>query len=50
VPRLAYELILPDGDKRVGETGRDGAIRLSGLRQRGDCKLNLPDIDNARRS
>ncbi len=44
---IYYELTLPDGAKRTGQTDASGIFKLSALTQKGDCTLVLPDIDDA---
>ena len=46
-PEVYLELKLPDGSTKTGTSGSDGWIRISGLKQTGDAKLVLPDIDEA---
>ena len=46
---VRYDLTMPDGTVRSGTTGADGYIRISGLKQGGDAKLVLPDIDETER-
>jgi hypothetical protein len=41
---VKYELTLPDGSKKTGESDSQGWIRISGLTQSGDCQLVLPDF------
>jgi len=43
-PEINFVLTLPDGSERTGKSGRDGVIRFSGLTQRGECELELPDV------
>lgn len=40
-----YEITLPDGSNKVGASGFDGVIRLSGLTAPGTARLVLPDVD-----
>jgi hypothetical protein len=42
---VRFELALPDGTVKSGTSAADGYIRISGVRQIGDAKLNLPEID-----
>jgi hypothetical protein len=42
---VRYEITLPDGTVKTGTSGGDGWIRLSGIKQSGDAKLALPDLD-----
>ena len=42
---VRYHLELPDGTVKKGRSGNDGFIRVSGLKQAGDAKLSLPDLD-----
>jgi hypothetical protein len=46
VADLAFELTLPDGSTKTGRTAGDGFIRFSHLTQRGECTLELPEIEN----
>jgi hypothetical protein len=42
---VRYEITLPDGTVKSGSSGPDGYIRISGLKQSGDAKLALPELD-----
>jgi outer membrane protein OmpA-like peptidoglycan-associated protein/uncharacterized Zn-binding protein involved in type VI secretion len=44
---VEFDLRLPDGAEKVGTTGADGYIRISGLTQTGNCKLDFPTIVHA---
>lgn len=46
VDGIAYELTMPDGSVRTGTADVTGLIKLTGLSQRGDCKLRFPKIDD----
>ena len=48
VDGIAYELTMPDGSVRTGTADVTGVILLTGLTQRGDCKLRFPKIDDER--
>lgn len=48
VDGIAYELTMPDGSTRSGTADVTGTIKLTGLTQRGDCKLRFPKIDDER--
>jgi hypothetical protein len=43
-PGIDFVLTLPDGSERVGRSDRDGMVRFSGLTQRGECDLELPNV------
>src|SRR5262249_1609813 len=43
VPKLAFDLILPDGGAISGATGQDGYIRRSELTESGSCTLAFPE-------
>jgi hypothetical protein len=42
---IAFELVLPDGEQRSGQTDGDGRVRIDGIAESGTCKLAFPDID-----
>lgn len=44
---VKYELTLPDGSKKAGYTDQNGVFKITGLEQRGECTLVLPDVDAA---
>lgn len=46
VDGVRYELTLPDGSVKTGTADVNGIIKLTGLEQRGDCKLRFPTIDD----
>lgn len=45
VDGIRYELTMPDGSVESGTAAVNGVIKLTGLTQRGDCKLRFPSID-----
>jgi uncharacterized Zn-binding protein involved in type VI secretion len=47
--QVRYELTLPDGSTLTGQSDATGVFKLTALTQRGDCKLVLPEIDDAMR-
>lgn len=47
---VKYELTLPDGEKRTGYTDQNGVFKITGLTQRGECTLVLPDIDSEKKT
>jgi hypothetical protein len=46
---VAYELTLPDGSKRTGQTDASGVVKITSLTQRGNCTLVLPDFEDPTR-
>lgn len=44
---VKYELTLPSGEKRTGYTDQNGVFKITGLEERGECTLVLPDVDAA---
>ncbi len=45
VDGIRYELTMPDGSLQSGTADVNGVIKLTGLAQRGDCKLRFPSKD-----
>lgn len=45
----AYELTLPDGSKRTGQTDASGVLKIASLTQRGNCTLVLLDFEDPTR-
>lgn len=41
---LKYKLTLPDGSVMQGQTGKDGVVKVRGIKK-GKCKISLPDFD-----
>ncbi|HEY6476558.1 MAG TPA: PAAR-like domain-containing protein [Polyangia bacterium] len=41
---LKYKLTLPDGSVVQGQTGKDGVVKVRGIKK-GKCKISLPDFD-----
>jgi hypothetical protein len=51
LPRaIAYQLTLPDGSTRTGQSDGSGVITITALTQRGDCTITFPTVDNSQRS
>jgi len=46
---VAYELTLPDGSKRTGQTDASGVLNITSLTQRGNCTLVLPEFEDTRK-
>lgn len=46
-PNLRFELILPDGTRRTGQTTSEGLLKFDNLTQQGQCQLRLLDYEGA---
>jgi uncharacterized Zn-binding protein involved in type VI secretion len=47
---VAYELTMPDGSVHTGNADGEGIVHLTELRQRGECRLVLRDVEDSRGS
>lgn len=45
---IRYELTMPSGEVVSGSADVNGVIKLTGLRERGDCTLRFPKVDDER--
>lgn len=48
VDGIAYELTMPSGTVVSGTADVNGVIKLTGLRERGDCTIRFPRVDDER--
>lgn len=44
-PGVRYEAKLPNGSVRRGRIGRDGVVRIDGIRDAGSVEITFPDLD-----